>query len=197
MGTRNWLKNKWVIIKDKLHITSWQAILHFAIVEIVLNIIWDKVSLMFQLETVREVGFLVIFVSVIFAVAWYLPKLAPALYSFSAVTTSKSKAYVTPTRMVQDGVLWQDGGYDSYGYINVIGPLCQKDYTPLAIKNRDRIETNITFDTIISDSEWQSKLVCPECKTEYTLGKNPKKLGDSHNEVRSRFEGKRRRDYQP
>ncbi len=148
---------------------------------------------MFQLVLIREAGFLVVFVSAIFAVAWYLPKLAPALYSFGTARTKKTIV----TRLVHDSVLWQDGGNDGYGRISVIGPLCQKDYTPLAIKYRDdRIETSINWGTIISDSAYQSKLVCPECKTEYTLGKNAKKLEDSHNEVRSRFAGKRRRDYQ-
>ena len=178
---------------QKLHIASWQAILHFVVVEIALNLIWDRVSSMFQIVAIREVGFLVVFVAGLFAVAWYLPKLEPALYSLGSAKIKKQSV----TRLEHDSVLWQDGGNDNYGYIKVIGPLCQKDITPLAVKLRDgRIETSIKWDTIISSSEYPPKLICPECDTEYTLGVNPKKLEDSHNEVRSRFEGKRRRDYQ-
>ena len=146
---------------------------------------------MFQIAVVREIGFLVIFVAAIYAVSWYLPKLAPALYSFG-IKTAKT-ATICP-RLEHDGVLWEDAGYTSWGNISVIGPLCPKDYTPLAIKNRDKIETNIKYNTFISNSGYHSQLVCPECKAEYTLGTNPKTLQNSHDEVGNRFEGKRRRE---
>lgn len=107
-----------------------------------------------------------------------------------------------PRRLEHDGVLWEDGGND-WGHIDVIGPLCPKDYTPLATKDyRGSIINHAKFDADISDIpdhlgyHHYFKLVCPECKTEYTLGNNPKKLQDSHDEVRLRFEGKRRREQQ-
>jgi hypothetical protein len=177
--------------KEKLRISSWQALVHLVIVQIILNLIWGWVSNMFEVVLIREIGFLVIFVAGIFAVAWYLPKLAPALYSFGTIRTAKP---ATTRRLEHDGVLWEDGGYNSWGNIYVIGPLCPKDYTPLAIKQRDRIETYINDGTLISDSEYHSKLVCPECEVEYTLGKKYKSIKDSRHEVGNRFEGKRRRD---
>ena len=62
------------------------------------------------------------------------------------------------------------------GNISVIGPLCPKDYTPLATKHNDEIEVNVDYDTFISKSVYHSKLVCLECKTEYTLGNNYKQI---------------------
>ena len=72
--------------------------------------------------------------------------------------------------------------------------------TPLGTKDRDRvynydkIDTHIRDDIVISESDYHNKLICPECRTEYTLGKNPKKIGDSLDEVENRFLGKRRQD---
>lgn len=108
------------------------------------------------------------------------------------VTMTTAKQPV-PRRLEHDGVLWEDGGYNALGGLKVEGPLCPKDYTPLAIRHLDTLANRASDNMYISDYGY-SRLVCPECKTEYTLGKNQKKVGDSRNEVRSRFEGKRRRD---
>lgn len=75
----------------------------------------------------------------------------------------------------------------------VVGPLCPKDYTPLAKKREDRVDTYLSDDTLISDSDWHSQLFCPECGGEYTLGSTPKIVENSRGEVCSRFDGRRRR----
>jgi len=112
------------------------------------------------------------------------------------VQKTSSVVHPASRRLEHDGVLWEDGGFNFWGNIDVIGPLCPKDYTPLATKYRDTIEVNIRGDTTISDSEYHSTLVCPECKTEYILGTTPKEITQSRLEVGSRFEGKRRREQQ-
>jgi hypothetical protein len=99
-----------------------------------------------------------------------------------------------PSRLEHDGVLWEDGGNDGWRSLNVIGPLCPKDFTPLAMKKSDKVEANLNYDTTISNSGYHSLLICPECKTEYNLGEKPKTIQSSHNEVRNRFEGKRKRE---
>jgi len=73
---------KWSRIKRG--IPSGRAILHFVIIEIVLQLIWNWVSNMFTIPLIREIGFLVVFVAGLFAVAWYLPKLSPRLSGTSA-----------------------------------------------------------------------------------------------------------------
>ena len=181
-------------IRGKLGITSWQALVHLVVVEIILTLLWDWISKMFTIAVVREIGFLFVFISGVFAVAWYLPKLSPVLLGLKATRTSKPN--ITRPRLEHDGVLWEDGGPDGWGSLNVIGPLCPKDYTPLATKRGDKIEVHVSYDTFISDSGYHSLLVCPECKAEYNLGENPKNIGDSRLEVGSRFEGKRRREQQ-
>ena len=100
-----------------------------------------------------------------------------------------------PPRLKHDGVLWEDRGDNyPYGSTRINGPLCPKDYTPLGIKYSDRIDTLPRHDTLISGSPSHHKLICPECKAEYTLGDKSKTIERSKNEVESRFEGKRRRD---
>ena len=69
----------WKWLRIKLGIPSGRVILHFVIIEIILQFIWNWVSNMFTIPLVREVGFLVVFVAGLFAVAWYLPKLTPNL----------------------------------------------------------------------------------------------------------------------
>lgn len=81
-----------------------------------------------------------------------------------------------------------------WGNLDVIGPLCPKDYTPLSTKHNGRIEANLRYDTLISSSEYDSQLVCLECHAEYTLGNNPKRIQVSHDEVVIRFEGMRKRE---
>lgn len=66
-------------IGKKLGITSWGAIIHIIVVEIIINLIWNWVSKGFETILVREIGFLVLVIAVIFAIAWYLPKLSPKL----------------------------------------------------------------------------------------------------------------------
>ena len=174
----------------KLGITSWQGIIHLVIVQAIINIIWEQISRMFTVAYVREIGFLVVVIAGLFAVAWYLPRMA----NMKIKTEIKPIRNLSRSRLEHDGVLWEDGGYNAWGNIDVIGPLCLKDYTPLAIEDRDGIDTNISFDTVVSTSEYHCRLVCLECNTKYTLGKKPKEIGDSRAEVRNRFEGKRRRE---
>lgn len=99
-----------------------------------------------------------------------------------------------PRRLEHDGVLWEDGGNDGYGRVNVIGPLCPKDYTPLSMKHNNKIEANLKYDTVISNSGYHSQLVCLECHTEYTLGNEPKQINASDAEVAIRFTGMRKRE---
>jgi hypothetical protein len=104
-----------------------------------------------------------------------------------------AKLNTSRSRLIHDGVLWEDGGTNVWGNMDVIGPLCPKDYTPLAMKERDRINTDISYRAIISTSGDDYKLVCLECNTKYSLGTRPKRIVDSRSEVGNRFEGKRRR----
>ena len=99
-----------------------------------------------------------------------------------------------PPRLIHDSVLWEDNGNNMWGNLDVIGPLCPKDYTPLAEKRGSEVDTNLSNDTLISDSGYHSQLICPECGGEYTLGSTSKIVGDSRGEVSSRFEGMRRRN---
>lgn len=99
-----------------------------------------------------------------------------------------------PSRLEHDGVLWEDGGVNSIWGLNVIGPLCPKDYTPLSVKWGDKTEASVSDDTFISASGYHHQLFCLECKTEYTLGTKAKQIKDSRDEVRNRFEGMRRRE---
>jgi hypothetical protein len=175
-------------IRKKLGIPSGQALVHLVAAEIISALIWWGISKLITITWIRDFGFLVVFVAAMLGVAWYLPKLA----------NIKLKIAPIPKRVVNrlehDGVLWEDGGFNTWGNLNVIGPLCLKDFTPLAIKDRDKVNTYTRDDTLISNSGYHSQLVCLECKVEYTLGVNPKTIKDSRNEVGSRFEGKKRRE---
>ena len=144
------------------------------------------------LPIVRDIGFLALLIAGMFCVAWYLPKLAPR---FAGMKTKSNVSLVhkKPSRLEHDGVLWEDGGKSGWG-ISVIGPLCPKDFAPLGGENRDKITSAISNDALISDSNYHSRLFCPECKGKYTLGAQPKTIQESRGEVRSRFEGKRRRE---
>jgi hypothetical protein len=99
-----------------------------------------------------------------------------------------------PKRLEHDSVLWEDGGNNSWGNVNVIGPLCLKDYTPLSTKRGDKIEANLRYDTLISSSEYHFQLVCLECHKEYILSNKPKQIQESHDEVAIRFIGMRKRE---
>jgi hypothetical protein len=114
--------------------------------------------------------------------------------SSSTVTILKNNSIHTqpPRRLEHDGVLWEDIR-DRWGNVKVIGPFCPKDYTPLSVKKNHKIEANLRFDTSISAS-YYAQLVCLECHTEYTLGKDVKKIQESFDEVVIRFEGMRMRE---
>ena len=143
------------------------------------------------LPIIRDTGFLILLIAGMFCVAWYLPKLAP---QFAGMKTKSNVDLVhrKPSRLEHDGVLWEDGGKGAWG-IHVIGPLCPKDFVVLNSERRGKIE-NTSYDDTISNSEYHFRLICPECKSEYTLGKEPKTIRESTDEVRNRFEGKRRRE---
>ncbi len=104
-----------------------------------------------------------------------------------------AKLNTSHSRLIHDGVLWEDRGTNVLGNMLVIGPLCPKDYTPLAVKEGGKINTDISRRVIISTSGDDYRLVCLECNTIYSLGTKPKRIIDSRNEVGNRLEGKRRR----
>jgi len=172
---------------------SWRFWLHTAIVDILLAGIWFGINKLTTIvPIIRDIGFLILLVSGMFSVAWYLPKLS------SRYPGRKTQLYVNgvhtkPSRLEHDNVLWEDGGRHGWS-ISVIGPLCPIDFVPLGAEKRDRIISNPSEDTVISDSDYHSRLFCPECGEKYTLGTQPKTIRDSRDEVRNRFEGKRRRD---
>ena len=118
-------------------------------------------------------------------------KSSPALAS---ATANKLIKQPPPRRLEHDGVLWEDGGSNGWGGVYVIGPLCPKDYTPLSLKYRDNIEAKLNFGTTISSSGGNYQLVCLQCHTTYSLGKNPKRVQESYDEVAVRIIGMRRRE---
>lgn len=143
---------------------------------------------------IRDVGFLVLLIAGMFCVALYLPKLTP---QFTGMKTNPNVdlAHIKPSRLEHDNVLWEDGGKHYWGGgVVVNGPLCPKDFTPLCTEKRDKINSNPSEDTLISDSDYNSRLFCLECKSKYILGKEPKSMQDSRDEVSNLFEGKRRRE---
>ena len=140
---------------------------------------------------VRDIFAGAIFIAVIFALAWSLPKFA-FQYAGGKAKPSNIRVSRKPSRLEHDGVLWEDGGKTGWG-ISVIGPLCPKDFAVLSRERRGKIE-NTSYDDTISDSEYHSRLICPECKRKYTLGIESTTRRESTDEVRNRFEGKRRRE---
>lgn len=134
----------------------------------------------------------VMLIAGMFCVAWYLPKLAPQ-YAGGENKSKTNLVHGKPSRLEHNGVLWEDIGKSMFG-IKVYGPLCPKDLTPLGSEHSDKIKSSINYDNLVSDSQYHSRLFCPECKSKYTLGAEPKTTEDSLNEVRSRFEGKRNRE---
>jgi hypothetical protein len=171
---------------------SWPYWVHLIIDTIVGQALWWGISEL--LKTPVEIQSIIagiVLVATIFAVAWYLPKI---LKSSNTVPVKERAKKLAPTRLEHDGVLWEDGGRDGWGSLNVIGPLCPKDFTPLAIKRNDKVDTHLKYDTTISNSGYHSILTCPECNTEYNLGEKPKTIQSSHDEVLNRFKGKRNRE---
>ena len=108
-------------IREKLGITSWQALIHLVIVQIIFNLIWNQVSKAFTIAYVREIGFLAVVIAGLFAVAWYLPKLAP-VYSGRKTEMTPNQTMKHP-RLVHDGVLWEDAGNSIWGGYQSMG-LC-------------------------------------------------------------------------
>lgn len=98
-----------------------------------------------------------------------------------------------PSRLIYDNVLWEDGGINEWGNIRVEGPFCPKDLTPLAMTQNDRVETHVDYQRVISGAVYEYRLFCLQCKAEYLLGDNPKRLKNSHDEVYKLFEGIRKR----
>lgn len=72
---RNWLRH----LKERIGIPSGRAIVHLVVVQIVVQLMWNWLSKMFETVLLREVGFLVLFIVGLIVVAWYLPKLSPIL----------------------------------------------------------------------------------------------------------------------
>ena len=97
-----------------------------------------------------------------------------------------------PSRLIHDDVLWEDDGDYYNGGIIVEGPFCPKDYATLMMEHVNAVE-KLNFSEIISNQVYHFRLYCPECKHRYTLGEKPKTTNDSFLEVRSRFEGLRKR----
>jgi hypothetical protein len=179
-------KKIWEYIKKNI-----PAVIHFIVLEIVGNLIWNFISMGFSLVIVREIGFLVIVVMGMWVVAWYLPKLSLKQYSFGL---SVKKRIVIP-RTVYDGVQWENHGMNYLGYINVEGPLCPKDSTPLIIRKNNKYETSFSNTQIISKN---TPLICLKCKTEYLLGDAVvKSIEESRKEVGTLFESdnKSQNDY--
>lgn len=66
---------------DKIQMPSLGAILHFLLLETISQLLWWGASKMLSITSIiRDIGFLVIFVAVIIAVALYLPKISPSLF---------------------------------------------------------------------------------------------------------------------
>ncbi len=192
------MRRIWKFVRGKFGIPSGRVIVHFVVVEAVLQAMWWGAGKVFSMipEVVKGWGFLAVFIAAIFAVAWYLPKLSPALYSFRIGVGKIQPTKPTNTRLTYDNVLWEDAGSDGWGGIRVTGPFCPKDFTPLAMKRGwDKI-----VDTDVREQAyyWERGecLFCLECKTEYVLSENPKRLEQSRSEVLSLFKGIRRRKQQ-
>ncbi len=112
----------------------------------------------------------------------------------------------SPVELIHDGVVWLDTGTTQYGHIYASGPFCPKDKCLLGIRDRNGLEqvradyhnnvvvSDAPYDTFVHGSGSFVILFCHECKAEYTLGANPKNLGQSREEVETLFEAKRRRD---
>jgi hypothetical protein len=181
---------------DKQHwqeFITWKFWVGAVIADSILASLWWGLNkLVTIVPIVRDIGFLVLLIAGAFLVAWRLPKWAPE-YGGTKTKATKTSLVKTPSRLLHDNVLWEDGGKSGWG-IHVVGPLCPKDYAHLGSEHGDKIKSYIDYDAVISKSYYHTMLVCPECKSKYTLGKNPKTANESMGEVRNRFEGKRRRE---
>ena len=174
---------------EKIGISSLQALAYFFVVVILGEFVWWLITQMFDITWIRDIGFLIILVVVIFVVAWFYPKLVLAQ---TGRTAAIKQSRVPKSRLEHNGVIWEDGGFSGYGGLRVVGPLCPKDYTPLCLIDGGKIKM-LRYNETISDSYHHSQLYCPECKNEYDLG-TVKTTEESKNEVSRRFEGKRNRE---
>ncbi len=174
---------------------SWKFWLHTIIVDLILAGIWLGINKLTSiLPIIRDIGYLALLIAGMFCVAWYLPKLTPQ-YMGSKNKPSISSIPLKKSRLQHDNILWEGGGRSGWGCdILVIGPLCPKDFTLLSIEHSGEITDIRTDDIYISDSPYHSRLYCSECKGKYLLDTKSKNLKKSRDEVRNRFEGKRRRE---
>lgn len=158
---------------------------------------WPRIAMLIVFILIVIVGFIL--------VVKIFRNGAPALKQIAIDTDMNPQMLpqkiVHNTRLEHDGVLWEDGGLDSLGHVVVKGPLCKKDLTPLAFRYRlkgsdkpDKLRTDINDSLVIFVGQAVcSQLICLECKAEYTLDAQPKRLGKSRSEAGMRFEGMRRR----
>lgn len=93
----------WDSVRTRLHIPSWSAIINFIIVQVALQLIWAWISSGFTYSLIRELGSLAIFIAVIFAVAWYLPKLTAVIMGKPS-TTANGPSTVSASPQIED---WQ------------------------------------------------------------------------------------------
>lgn len=99
----------WDQVKKK--IPSGKAILHFIILQVVAQLGWNWISKTFTIPAIKEIGSLVIFIAIVFAVAWYLPKLNPRLTGAYARKEEQSQA---PER--QELLTWYDRQESNWTY---------------------------------------------------------------------------------
>ena len=174
---------------------SWRFWVITAVPEILFGLLWLGLAKVIGTSPlVRDIFAGSIFIAVIFAIAWALPKFA-LQYAGGKTKPSNIQISKKPSRLVHDNVLWEDEGTSAWGgRVIVAGPLCPKDFARLSAECHGKIINQVDDNTLVSDSEYHSRLFCPECKGKYTLSAESKYICDSRDEVRNRFEGKRRRE---
>lgn len=188
--TFTWIRATFSKVSKWLGITSLSDGLRVIIFEALITFLWWFISKLINIELVKEIGYLVVFVAGIFALAWYMPRMALVRVGANAHSTS-SKPIKPQPKLMYDNILWMYKGVDQYGDAHVTDPLCPKDYTTLRIRRLDDT-TSVRYDADISDSSYDWKLYCPACNAQYILGEKKKRLGDSRDEVCNIFEGKKR-----
>ena len=164
-----------------LGISSTTDAIRAIVFEALLTLAWWGISSLFNITIVREIGFLVVLVTGVFALTWYYTKRETVRITVDANRKSAQIAN-RPQRLEHDGVIWEQQGR------GIDGPLCPKDFTPLCMKYGDNIQTIIS-DTFEISSFNIYRLYCLSCKTEYLLGERGKSTRQSMEEVRLLFEG--------
>ena len=104
-------------------------------------------------------------------------------------------------QLKHDDVLWEDSGgaYVLGGGLIASGPFCPNDQATLRflpapsthLVSRESNDVSNHWDDTVSQRG--AKLVCPECKAEYTLGEESKKVKTARQEAEARLEGLRKR----